>query len=76
MESLVPQLLEQGVIVLAFAWLLKHTLDTSKSRENRLMDFIESMKEELNVISTAITKLGDDVEEVKSEIRQYKKSEE
>lgn len=41
-------------------------------RENRLMDFIDGMKEELRVMSVAITKLGDDVEEVKSEIRNRK----
>ena len=41
-------------------------------RENRLMEFINGMKEELRVMSVAITKLGDDVEEVKSEIRKNK----
>ena len=92
--ELFSQFAEQGVIFVAFIFLLRWVLDTAKKdkadllemakedkaevnrqateRENRLMDFIDGMKEELRVMSVAITKLGDDVEEVKSEIRSRK----
>lgn len=68
-EQLLPQLMEQGIVVVAFVWLLKYTLETSKEREARLMDFMNEMKDELHVISGAVTKLAVDMDELKNEIR-------
>lgn len=64
-----PTLAEQGILVMSFVWLLKYTLDTSKEREARLMEFMNGMKDELKNISNAVTKLGDDVDELKNELR-------
>lgn len=61
--------MEEGIVVIAFVWLLKYTLETSKDREARLMEFMYSMKDELKHISNAVTKLGDDVDELKNELR-------
>ena len=69
MEQIMPTLMEQGIVVVSFVWLLKYTLDTSKEREARLMDFMNGMKDELRVISNAVTKLADDMDELKNEIR-------
>lgn len=69
MEQLIPTLAEQGILVMSFVWLLKYTLDTSKEREARLMEFMNGMKDELKNISNAVTKLGDDVDELKNELR-------
>lgn len=69
MEQLMPTLAEQGILVMSFVWLLKYTLDTSKEREARLMEFMNGMKDELKNISNAVTKLGDDVDELKNELR-------
>lgn len=69
MEQLLPTLMEDGVVVVAFVWLLKYTLDTSKERETRLMDFMNGMKDELKVLSNAVTKLADDIEELKTDIK-------
>lgn len=68
MEQILQLLGEQGVVVASFVWLLKYTLDTATSRETRLMDFLESMKVELQGVSNAITKLSDDVDELKDVI--------
>ena len=69
MEQLLPTLMEEGIVVIAFVWLLKYTLETSKDREARLMEFMYDMKDELKNISNAVTKLGDDVDELKNELR-------
>ena len=69
LEQLMPTLAEQGILVMSFVWLLKYTLDTSKEREARLMEFMNGMKDELKNISNAVTKLGDDVDELKNELR-------
>lgn len=69
MEQLIPTIAEQGILVMSFVWLLKYTLDTSKEREARLMDFMNGMKDELRVISNAVTKLSDDMDELKNDIR-------
>lgn len=69
MENILPILMEQGVVVVAFVWLLKYTLDTTKEREVRLMEFMDGMKDELGNISQAVTKLADDMDELKNEIR-------
>lgn len=68
MEQFINVIGEQGVIVASFVWLLKYTLDTSKERENKLMDFLNEMKNELKGLSEAITKLSDDVDELKDVI--------
>lgn len=69
MEQIIPTIAEQGILVMSFVWLLKYTLDTSKEREARLMDFMNGMKDELRVISNAVTKLSDDMDELKNDIR-------
>ena len=69
MEQYISMLTEQGIAVVSFVWLLKYTLDTSKEREAKLMDFMNGMKDELHVISGAVTKLSDDMDELKNEIR-------
>lgn len=69
LDQFIPQIMEQGIVVIAFVWLLKYTLETSKEREARLMDFMNGMKDELHVISGAVTKLSDDMDELKNEIR-------
>lgn len=69
MEQFLPTLMEDGVVVVAFVWLLKYTLDTSKEREARLMDFMNNMKDELRVIGGAVTKLADDMDELKNELK-------
>ena len=70
MDALIPKLMEQGVVVIAFVWLLKYTLETATSRENRLMDFMDGMKTELHAISGAVNKLADDMDELKSEVKE------
>lgn len=69
MEQFLPTLMEDGVVVVAFVWLLKYTLDTSKEREARLMDFMNNMKDELRIIGGAVTKLADDMDELKQELK-------
>jgi hypothetical protein len=72
MDALIPKLMEQGVVVMAFIWLLKYTLETATSRENRLMDFMDGMKQELHVIGGAVNKLADDMDELKQEVKDSK----
>ena len=62
----------QGVVVVAFVWLLKYTLDTSKEREDKLMNFMMGLQGELKNLSEATIKIAEDMEDVKSEIRDMK----
>lgn len=69
MDALIPKLMEQGVVVMSFVWLLKYTLETATNRENRLMDFMNNLKDELHGFSVVVGRLAEDMEEVKEEIK-------
>lgn len=72
MEEILSIITEQGVIVVAFVWLLKYTLDTATTRENKLMDFMDNMKNELRHLSNATTKIASDLEDVKNDVKNFK----
>ena len=69
MDALFNTIAEQGIVVVAFVWLLKYTLETAKERESKLMDFMNGLKDELSTLSGAVTKLADDMDELKNDIR-------
>lgn len=68
MDALIPKLMEQGVVVMSFVWLLKYTLETATNRENRLMDFMDNLKDELHGLSGVVGKLAEDMEDVKEKV--------
>lgn len=63
----------QGIVVVAFVWLLKYTLDTSKDREEKLMNFMMDLKTELKNLSEATIRIAEDMEDVKTELKDLKK---
>lgn len=63
----------QGIVVVAFVWLLKYTLDTSKDREEKLMNFMMDLKTELKNLSEATIRIAEDMEYVKTELKDLKK---
>ena len=69
MDNMISMLMEQGIVVVSFVWLLKYTLETAKERETKLMDFMTGLKDELSNLSNAVTKLADDMDELKNDIR-------
>lgn len=73
MEDFIRLIAEYGVIVVAFVWLLKYTLDTASARETRLMDFMDKMKDELKHLSQATSNIASDLEDVKEELKNIKK---
>jgi archaellum component FlaC len=54
-------------------WLLKYTLDTATSREQKLMDFMEKMNDELKNLSQTTCNIASDLEDVKEELKNIKK---
>lgn len=72
MEDILSIITEQGVVVVAFVWLLKYTLDTASEREKRLMDFMDNMKDELKNLSNATARIAEDLEDVKDEVKGLK----
>lgn len=62
----------QGIVVVAFVWLLKYTLDTSKEREEKLMNFMISLQVELKNLSEATIRIAEDMEDVKTELKDLK----
>ena len=72
MEDLIRLITEHGVIVVAFVWLLKYTLDTTTAREQRLMDFMNKMNDELKSLSEATLKISSDLEDVKEDLKNMK----
>ncbi|MCI7208525.1 MAG: BhlA/UviB family holin-like peptide [Clostridium sp.] len=72
MEELIKLITENGVVVVAFVWLLKYTLDTATAREQRLMDFMDKMKDELKNLSEATHRIASDLEDVKDDLKNIK----
>lgn len=72
MNEIFELISNQGVVVVAFVWLLKYTLDTSKEREDKLMGFMMELKAELKNLSEATVRIAEDMEDVKTELKDIK----
>lgn len=75
MEEILSLVASEGVVVVAFVYLLKYTLDTAIQRENKLMDFMNTLKDEIKNLRQDTTKISSDIEDLKDEIRNNKKGE-
>lgn len=73
MEEVIKLITENGVVVVAFVWLLKYTLDTATAREAKLMEFMDKMNEELKNLSQTTSNIASDLEDVKEELKDIKK---
>lgn len=73
MEDIIKLITENGVVVIAFVWLLKYTLDTATAREQKLMEFMDKMNDELKKLSETTSNIASDLEDVKDELKNIKK---
>jgi hypothetical protein len=72
-EGIFKAALEQGLWAVLFVSLYFWQLKTSKSREDRLMDFIDKITEQFENLDKRTDKIASDVADIKQEIREGRK---
>lgn len=64
--------LKDGIFAALFIWLLIYVLNTSKSRETRLYNFLDGMKVEFAKLVGSYESLSKDVNEIRQELHEFK----
>ena len=64
--------LKDGIFVGLFIWLLIYVLNTSKTRENKLYNFLDEMKVEFAKLVASYESLSKDVNEIRQELHEFK----
>jgi hypothetical protein len=72
-EGILKAALQQGLWAVLFVSLYFWLLKTSKSREDRLMDFIDKITEQFENLDKRTDKIASDVADIKQEIREGRK---
>lgn len=73
METLLLEFgLKDGIFVGLFIWLLIYVLNTSKTRENKLYNFLDDMKVEFAKLVGSYESLSKDVKEIRQELHEFK----
>ncbi|WP_257130961.1 BhlA/UviB family holin-like peptide [Bacillus pseudomycoides] len=68
-EQLTQVGLKEGIFALLFIWLLVDTKRESKTREEKLYNFLDGMKEEFAKLVHNYESLSSDVEDIKNDIK-------
>lgn len=63
---------KDGIFVGLFIWLLIYVLNTSKTRENKLYNFLDDMKVEFAKLVGSYESLSKDVKEIRQELHEFK----
>lgn len=73
-QGLVDLALKDGIFALLFVALFLYQLRESKSRENRLMNFIDEITEKFETLSKQYERLSEDVRSIRDGISSRRQS--